>query len=328
MEKITLNGKRYIALGEFNHLRRNLVKDVYDRYEKDEDGKLHLSEYDQGQIDALSHIMTEIMYEEIKDAESPEEIKAMRYKIESEFARHSFMIVAKDEDTGDEVYFRKYCEHIEEDEETPVFTGMKRLAKTWSDHYAATITAESLKRETGNKSIKVVPAWTRLLPAGAEKKLLNAIFGDDTDDEEPECKAKSDESKDYKDAWVIFTLDEDDEFHFFECMQHMDEIPDFIKRHLKNLKKGENEYAVVTTNDVGLATLYSTEEQANEKIESIKKMCESDTVYHTTTRKMFDSEESIEAMRMIYSDNPTKEPEYHGDGTRAENEDWDVENDE
>ena len=31
MEKITLNGKRYIALGDFDHLRHNLSKDIYDK---------------------------------------------------------------------------------------------------------------------------------------------------------------------------------------------------------------------------------------------------------------------------------------------------------
>ena len=58
MEKITLNRRRYIGLAEFNHLRKNLIKDVYDRYERDENGKIPLSERDAGYIDALSHIMT------------------------------------------------------------------------------------------------------------------------------------------------------------------------------------------------------------------------------------------------------------------------------
>ena len=40
---------------------------------------------------------------------------------------------------------------------------------------------------------------------------------------------------------------------------------------------------------------------------------------------MFDNEDSIDTLRMIYSDNPSSEPEYHGDGVKAEDEDWDGE---
>ena len=178
MEKITLNNRRYISLSEFNHLRRNMIKDVYDKYKKDEEGQIHLSDRDAGYIDALTSIMGEIMWEEVHDAESPDEIKEMHRKLDMEYAIHRFVIVANDEDG--EVFFRKYCEHVEEGEETPVFTSIKRFARTWSDHYWASVVAESLRRTTGDESIKVVPAWTRLLPAGmAEKRLLQAIFGDD-----------------------------------------------------------------------------------------------------------------------------------------------------
>ena len=322
MEKIKLNGVRYIALGEFNHLRRNMVKDVYDRYRRAGDGKIHMSEFDQGYTAALHQIMTGIMYDEIHDAESPEEIKAMRRQVDSEFARHNFMIVAKDAGSGEEVFFRKYCEHIHEGEEAPVFTNMARLARTWSDHYHAATVAESLRRETGDESIRVVPAWTRLMPAGAEKRLLEAIFGEDKN-EEPEWKSEEDKPVDFRNAWVIFHIDKNDNFQFFECLQHMEEIPDFIKRHMKKPEKGESEYAVVTTNDVGLATLYATEKQANAKIAEIRRVSDAELSLHTTTRKMFDDEDSIDALRMIFSDNPSKEPEYHGDGTKAEDEDWD-----
>jgi len=322
MEKIKLNGVRYIALGEFNHLRRNMVRDVYDRYRKAGDGKIHMSEFDQGYTAALNHVMTEIMYDELRDAESPEEIKAMHRQVDSEFARHNFMIVAKDADSGEEVFFRKYCEHIEEGEETPVFTNKARLARTWSDHYAATSVAKSLRRETGDESIRAVPAWTRLMPAGAEKRLLAAIFGEDKGEKEPENKDGEKAGKvDYKNAWVIFHIDKNDNFQFFECLQHIDDIPDFIRRYMK--KDCETAYAVVTTNDVGLATLYLTEEQANEKIAEIRRVSDAELSFHATTRKMFDDEDSIDALRMIFSDNSSKEPEYHGDGTRAEDEDWD-----
>ena len=185
MDKITLNGERFIGLADFNHLRRNLIKDVYDRYKRDENGELHLSEKDLGYIDALTHIMGEIMCEDVHDAESPNEIKEMHRELNTEYALHRYVIVGKDEETGERVFFRKYCEHIEEDEFTPVFTSMSRLAKAWRDYYMATVTCEGLKHNTGDNTLRVEPAWIYLLPPGdVEKLLLKAIFCDDTCDRE------------------------------------------------------------------------------------------------------------------------------------------------
>ena len=184
MDKITLNGKQYIALGEFNHIRKNLVKDIYERYEKDENGQYHLSEADIGRVDAYAHIMTAIMEDEIRSAETPDEIREIRKKLENEFLLHNYIITSNDNDTGERIYFRKYCEPVNDDGEyTPVFTTVPRLAKTWTDYYYATIVAGSLKQRTGDDSIRAVPACYHLLPPGeAEKRLLNAIFGDSEDD--------------------------------------------------------------------------------------------------------------------------------------------------
>ena len=180
MEKITLNGQRYISLAEFNHERRNLVKDVYDRCEHDDEGKIILSERDSGYIQALYDIMNVVMYEEIHDAETPDEIRAMHRKLDSEYALHRYIIVGKDEEDGMEVYFRKYCDCVEDGELTPVFTTMKRLAKAWTDYHEALVICNGLLDTTGDETLEVVAAWTRLLPAGtAEKRLLNAIFGED-----------------------------------------------------------------------------------------------------------------------------------------------------
>lgn len=179
MDMITLNGKRYVALGELNHISRNFVKDIYERYEKDENGQRHPSEVDIGRIDAYTHIMTVVMEDEIHAAESPDEIRAMHKKLEVEFLLHNYIIVAKDNETGERVFFRKYCPHITDDEDTPVFTAIPRLAKTWSDYYLATVVAEGLRRRSGDDSIMVAPAWVHMMPPSeAEKRLLNAIFGD------------------------------------------------------------------------------------------------------------------------------------------------------
>ena len=191
MEKITLNGERYISLGEFNHIRRNMVKDIYDRYEKDENGQMHLSERDIGAVTVLSHIMTEIMIEEIHSAESPDEIRKMHGDLDVEFAVHRWVIVGKDD--GNKVYFRKLCECApkedgQESEEVPVFASMARFAKTFHDYYKAHVMLDALERELGenNLELQIVPAWAELLPPGeAEKRLLKAIFkdGDENDAE-------------------------------------------------------------------------------------------------------------------------------------------------
>lgn len=180
MQKTILNGQRYISLAELYHERRNLVKDVYDRCEHDDDGKIILSERDSGYIQALYDIMSVVLHEEIHDTESPDEIREMHKKLDLEYALHRYIIVGHDEEDDSDVYFRQYCEHVEEGEEVPVFTSMKRLAKAWTDYYTATIVCNSLRRDTGDETLEVKPAWAVLLPPGlAEKRLLDAILGDD-----------------------------------------------------------------------------------------------------------------------------------------------------
>lgn len=192
MEKITLNGKRYIALGEFDHLRTNLVRDIYDRYERDENGQIHLSDADSGRVDAYTHIMTEIMSDELKAAheENPEDLRAANQKvrddIRAEFLDGRYMIVGGD-DEG-EVYFRKMCPYVPKDDEdsgddTPVFTSIKRLGKTWTDHYRATNYCKFLITETGIENLRVVPCWQVYMTDEQRKRLLEAIFRDTGDED-------------------------------------------------------------------------------------------------------------------------------------------------
>lgn len=173
MKKTMLNGKRYIALGDFDALRHNLVRDIYDKYERDENGQYHLSDLDAGQIHAYSHIMTAIMDEEIHAAESPDEIRAMHDVIRREYLRDKYVIVGRD-DEGD-VYFRKMCCCGEDGEEVPAFTGVKRLAKTFDDHYIATLWAKGLSDRTGHE-LKVKPLDIVMMSAEEAQRLLDAIF--------------------------------------------------------------------------------------------------------------------------------------------------------
>lgn len=176
MEKIILNGKRYIELGDFDHLRHNLVKDVYEKYEKDENGRLNLSEFDQGQVAAYTHIMTEIMLDEIHAAESPDEIRAMHESIRKEWMRDRFVIVGNDD--GENVFFRKMCAVGENGAENPVFCSKIRLAKTWSNHYDATCYAAYLA-QNWDVEMKVEPLYLFAMTNAEAKKLLDAIFRKD-----------------------------------------------------------------------------------------------------------------------------------------------------
>ena len=180
MNKITLNGKHYIALGDFDALRRNLVNDIYERYEKDEDGKIHLSDVDIGRVDAYTHIMTEIMLDEIHAAESPDEIRKMHADLRHEWLDGKYVIVG--EDDGTKVYYRKRCACGENGEEQPVFTSVKRYAKAFDDHFIATNHAISLSEETGTE-LEVVPLSFVMMSDAEAKKLLDAIFRDDDEEE-------------------------------------------------------------------------------------------------------------------------------------------------
>ena len=194
MDMITVNGKRYIALGDFDHMRRNLIKDIYDKYEKDENNQIHLTPEDMGWTGAYHHIMVEIMRdtthaicETAKDAEDlRRRYDEMYDSIRQEYLDGKFCIVCSDPETGATMYFRKLCEHVEEGKETPVFTTMRRLAMDFSDHYKATNMLAYLKNETEIEDLRIMPMYIAYMSNEEAKKLLDAIFRDDERDGEGE----------------------------------------------------------------------------------------------------------------------------------------------
>ena len=183
IKKTIINGKQYIALGEFDHLRRNLVRDIYDGYEKDENGQMHLTEFDQGQISAYAHIMTAIDEDEIRAADRPEDIKRRHERLRSEWMDGKYLITAKDAETGDTIYFRKMCG---EDGDTPTFTTQKRKALEYDDHYHATnfraYLNNRLDAESGIADLRVMPLYMAYMTEAEAKKLLDALFREDEDD--------------------------------------------------------------------------------------------------------------------------------------------------
>lgn len=185
MKKTIIDGKQYIALGDFDHLRRNLVRDIYDRYEKDENGQIHLSPEDMGRVDAYTHIMTAIMEEEIQAADRPEDIKKRHEQLRQEWMSGKYLICAQDTETGNEIYFRKLCG---DDGETPTFTTMKRKAMEYDDYYHATNFLEWLKnkldRENGIDGLTIKPLYQVYMTEAEAKKLLDALFRKDDDEDD------------------------------------------------------------------------------------------------------------------------------------------------
>ena len=176
MEKITLNGKRYIALGDFDHLRHNLCKDIYDSYRPAGDGKIHLTGTDMARIDAYHRIMSEIMYEEIHSAESPDDIREMHDKLRKEWMRDKYVIVGND--NGENVFFRKECACGESGKETPVFTSKIRLAKAYGDYYTALCVSQYIQQDYDIET-KVEPLYLHAMTRDDAKKMLAAIFKSD-----------------------------------------------------------------------------------------------------------------------------------------------------
>lgn len=197
IEKLTVNGRAYVSLGDLDHLRHNLIRDVYDRHEKDENGKITLTPEEIGEVGAYSHLMVELLGDELREAReksrTADELRrnydAVYDHIKSDFRLSSYVIEGEDEDG--KVWFRKYCPYVPKDDEpddeehddTPVFTGIRRLAMWWHDHYNAVCVCDALKERTKIESLRVVPAWRVFTDGKAEERLLKAIFGEGEKDE-------------------------------------------------------------------------------------------------------------------------------------------------
>lgn len=226
MDKITINGKRYISLGDFYWLRHNMILDIYDQYEKDENGEYHLSAEDETRIRAYVQIMYEILSPELdryagEEAQKTYYQKALR-ELRREWLNGNYIIEGKDD--GKAIYYRKMCPYAPKpedsasetehdyDEGTPVFTSIRRLAEGWSDHYRASCFCDYLKSRTGMDSLKVVPAWMAFSDGAAEKRLLKAIFGDDyQQDGSGAGQTFSPDADDTSKRWCVFLESKNDE---------------------------------------------------------------------------------------------------------------------
>ena len=191
----TFDGKQYVALGDLNHLRRNLIQDIRDKYERGEDGQIHMEPEDVGQIGAYSHLMVELLKdqldvarEEATDSESLRKNYDRVYdRIKREFEEDKYAIVATDKTQGEIVYYARTDED-ESGKQTPVFTDNRRKAEVFEDHYVAQCRLDWLKEHTKGMGsaideLHIEGLWLVYMNSDAQARLLRAIFGEDEGDE-------------------------------------------------------------------------------------------------------------------------------------------------
>lgn len=236
------DGKQYIALGDFDWLCHNLVKDIYDKYEKGDEG-YHLSDTDMGMVSAYIHIRVEVLADKLAEArDSATDAKSLRQnydrvysRMRYEWAKGKYAITATDktQEKPETIYFSRY-----DDDDHPVFVGedqrRKLLAFEEYEHAAAVLrdlTEYAEKMDEAVCDLKVVPL-RHIFHSSAEQRLLNAIFGD----KEPP-----------KQRWCIM-LEEDAEndrpspMWFGEWLKHRPDQPQHILEWLESagVKPGES----------------------------------------------------------------------------------------
>lgn len=226
----TFNGKQYIALGDFNWLRQNLIKDIRDKYEKG----VSSSPEDVGQIGAYSHIMVEILKDQLHAAnEAATDAKSLREghdkiydRMRWEWAEDKWMICATEKAQGGSksIYFVRIDDEDSE-KETPVFTEIKRKAHFFDDYYDAKCMMQRLEGltkgfEKAVCDIRIEPAWAHF--TNVADRLLNAIFGDE------------DEEADEHDYCIFLApYDEHDApMWFSQWIKYSDDLPHPVKNWL------------------------------------------------------------------------------------------------
>ena len=232
------DGIQYIALGDFDWLRSNLIKDIRDKYEK---GQTPSAE-DIGEIGAYSHIMVEVLKDQLHeahleatDAESLREGRDRIYRrIRAEWARDKYVICATDKTQGKEMnVFYVRTDETEDGKETPVFTDIKRKACFFEDHHTATCVLKHIQKHTEGmeqaiSDIHIDPAYLHFTDLA--ERLLNAIFRNDEDDGHEYCI-------------FLEPLDDEDVGEWFsQWIKYRDDLPQSTKEWLEaaHVEPGES----------------------------------------------------------------------------------------
>lgn len=107
--------------------------------------------------------------------------------------------------------------------------------------------------------------------------------------------------------YIIFALNKDGEWEYFMELVKFDEIPEFVRRRMKNHDGG---YAAVGTDDIDEAALYDCWEDAQDALAAIDAECPTQACkWRITKRWMFDTSESREAIKKLFSENEEKPDE-------------------
>ena len=179
--------KQYISLGDLDHLLRCMRWEVYDKYDRDEDGKFYqkdgtfgLTHDDAMETHVLCSVMNRILENKIHACETPDEIRQVHTRIQDEFYADKYVLTmtCENEDGKTELYFfRKFClgamearlkeegkteEEIAKETEyaagDPVFSDRKLQAMYFEDYESADSSATFI-RHNYDLDVRIDPAW-------------------------------------------------------------------------------------------------------------------------------------------------------------------------
>ena len=203
--KITkVDSKHYINLGDLDHLIRTLQWEINDKYDRDaegcfyqKDGTFGLTHDDAVTKAAYTHVFTKVLSNMIHACESPEEIRKLHNKIESEFYWDKYVITLKKKDDygkGSVVFFSRFCmdamaarlrsegcteEEIQQQIDEggcgdPVFCKSDKYAMFYEDHDSADSAATYI-RHNYDLDVEIDPAW--YYDRHAKQRLMDWLDG-------------------------------------------------------------------------------------------------------------------------------------------------------
>lgn len=208
MMKITnIDGIHYVRCGDLDRLLRGLRMDIYAQYKRNEkgeffqqDGTKGITKDDAAILSTITHIMTMVMQREVRMCETPEDIKKLHYRIESEAYIGRYVITKKDVERKKIFVFVRFSkdseiarlksegktmeeieEALEDTSGEPLFSEVWRDAMFFENYEDAKNIAEYIN-DTLDLDAKVEPAMH--INRRAMNELLKDIMKDENREEE------------------------------------------------------------------------------------------------------------------------------------------------
>lgn len=217
MKIIECDHKQYIRLGDLDHEIRLMRREIFDKYDRDENGTLVQEDgtkgitHDDGVfIAAITHVMGRILKNKVHACETPDEIREMHKRIESEFYLGKYVITTERETEDGKkelIFFKSFCtkmieermkeegkteEEIEqallEDIGDPVFCDRSIEANFYEDYEDAEGVAHYL-RKTCELDVSIKPAW--YFDRNAQERLMKWLDETKEEDEKENSEAES-----------------------------------------------------------------------------------------------------------------------------------------